>query len=99
MIATEIQPSDPAWLDLCAEQRVAVVWGPDNLNVIEYDARRAYEKQRDETKKLWRAFSEEKSRVEADGGEGRGVATLETEPVRTGLSRQAAPPPPRRHAS
>ena len=35
MIATEIQPSDPAWLDLCAEQRVAVVWGPNNLNVIE----------------------------------------------------------------
>ena len=35
MIATEIQPSDAAWLDLGAEQRVAVVWGPDNLDVIE----------------------------------------------------------------
>ena len=42
------------------------------------DARRAYEKQRDETKKLWRAFSEEKARVEADGAKAAGVADLET---------------------
>ena len=36
MIATEIQPSDPAWLDLCAEQYVALVWGPDNLTETRY---------------------------------------------------------------
>ena len=33
MIATEIQPSDPAWLDLCTDQDVALVRGPDNLKV------------------------------------------------------------------
>jgi len=35
MIATEIQPSEPASLDLCAEQHVALIWRPENLNVLE----------------------------------------------------------------
>ena len=33
MIATEIQPSDPAWLDLWTGQDVALVRGPENLKV------------------------------------------------------------------
>ena len=33
MIAVEVEPSDPTWLDLCGREGIALVWGPDNLVV------------------------------------------------------------------
>jgi hypothetical protein len=33
MIATEVEPSDASWADLCSREGVALVWGPNNLAV------------------------------------------------------------------
>jgi hypothetical protein len=33
MIATETEPSDPSWIDLCGAQQVALVWAPDKLSI------------------------------------------------------------------
>jgi hypothetical protein len=33
MIATEVTPTDPSWIDLCAREGIVLVWGPDNLIV------------------------------------------------------------------
>ena len=33
MIAAELKPSDPSWVDLCSREEVALVWAPDNIRV------------------------------------------------------------------
>lgn len=33
MIATEVEPSDPSWADLCSREGIALAWGPNNLAV------------------------------------------------------------------
>jgi hypothetical protein len=33
MIATDVRPTDPTWIDLCAREGIVLVWGPETLAV------------------------------------------------------------------